>query len=80
MVVKAQARLQPSELPTWYEDGDGSLHSSADDVIHSKHPVGFNVMVPQDFVYLKNANTKKQGQIFRSKDDSVTTDLKLQLI
>lgn len=39
------ARLQLSQLLTWYEDGDCSLHSSADDVIHSKHPVRFNVMI-----------------------------------
>ncbi len=65
MAVIAQAWLQLCDLPTWYEDGDGSLHSSADDVIHCKHPVGFDVMVPQDFVYLKNTQTHKQKQLFR---------------
>lgn len=46
------AGLQLPELLTWYEDGDRSLHSSADDVVHSKHPVRFNVMVPQDLIHL----------------------------
>lgn len=59
MAAKLQARLQLPYPPTWYEDGDGSLHSSADDVIHCKHPVGLNVMVPQDFVHLINI---PQGQ------------------
>lgn len=55
-----QQSQQTSKPPTWYEDGDGSLHGSADDVIHCKHPVGFNVMVPQDLVYLNKQGNKPE--------------------
>lgn len=62
------------EVPTWYKDGNGSLHSSADDVIHGEHPVGFDVMIPQDLVHLR-----KTGWILRlqnSQDSKATlTDL-----
>lgn len=44
---------------TWDEDGDGGLNSSPDDVIHRKHPVRFDVMVPQDFVDLKNGTQQR---------------------
>lgn len=58
MAAKRQIRLQQVKPHTWYEDGDGRLDSSPDDIIHCKHPVRFDVMVPQDFVYLKNATHK----------------------
>lgn len=58
MAAKRQIRLQQVKPHTWYEDGDGRLDSSPNDIIHCKHPVRFDVMVPQDFVYLKNATHK----------------------
>lgn len=51
---------------TWNEDGDRGLHGSADDVIHRKHPVRFDVMVPQDFVYLRT--TSKQTAVSGCSD------------
>lgn len=34
--------LTTKKALTWDENGDRSLHRSADDVIHRKHPVGPN--------------------------------------
>lgn len=46
--------------PTWYEDGDGGLNSSPDNVVHCKHPVRFDVMVPQDLVHLKKKTNEHE--------------------
>lgn len=39
---------------TWHEDCDGCLHSLADDIVQSEHPVRFDVVVSQHFVHLKS--------------------------
>lgn len=38
---------------TWDQNGDGRLHSLANDVVQCEHPVRFDVVVSQHFIHLK---------------------------
>lgn len=45
VIMSLEVSARDPNYVTWHQDGDGSLHGFASDVVQSEHPVGLDVVV-----------------------------------